>query len=125
MNNNFINIKNRKASHEYELIDKYISGIVLMGTEIKSIRNSQVNMSDSHCVFIEEELWLNKKELEKILTKVKLKGVTIVPLRLFINEKGIAKIEIAVARGKKLIDKRESLKEKDNKRDLDRIRKNF
>ena len=151
MNSDFINIKNRKASNEYELIDMYISGLVLNGTEIKSIKNSQVNMSDSHCVFIEEELWiknlhiseygnggytnhlpkrdrkllLNKNELEKIHTKVKLKGVTIVPLRLFINEKGIAKIEIAVAKGKKLFDKRESLKEKDNKRDLDRIRKNF
>ena len=151
MRTTFINIKNRKASHEYELIDKYISGLVLKGTEIKSIRNSQVNMSDSHCVFNQEELWiknlhiseywsggytnhlpkrdrkllLNKNELEKIHTKVKLKGVTIVPLRLFINEKGLAKIEIAVAKGKKLFDKRESLKEKDNKRDLDRIRKNF
>lgn len=151
MNKDFINIKNRKASHEYEFIDKYVAGVVLKGTEIKSIRNSQVNMSDSHCVFIEEELWiknlhiseygnggytnhepkrerkllLNKQELEKIHGKVKTKGVTIIPLRLFVNEKGRAKIEIAVAKGKKLFDKRESLKEKDNKRDLDRIRKNF
>ena len=151
MSKDFINIKNRKASHEYEFIDKYVTGVVLKGTEIKSIRNSQVNMSDSHCVFIEEELWiknlhiseygnggytnhepkrerkllLNKQELEKIHGKVKTKGVTIIPLRLFVNEKGRAKIEIAVAKGKKLFDKRESLKEKDNKRDLDRIRKNY
>ena len=151
MSKDFINIKNRKASQEYEFIDKYVAGVVLKGTEIKSIRNSQVNMSDSHCVFIEEELWiknlhiseygnggyanhepkrerkllLNKQELEKIHGKVKTKGVTIIPLRLFVNEKGRAKIEIAVAKGKKLFDKRESLKEKDNKRDLDRIRKNF
>ena len=151
MSKDFINIKNRKASHEYEFIDKYVAGVVLKGTEIKSIRNSQINMSDSHCVFILEELWiknlhiaeygnggytnhepkrerkllLNKQELEKIRGKVKIKGFTIIPLRLFVNEKGRAKIEIAVAKGKKLFDKRESLKEKDNKRDLDRIRKNF
>jgi SsrA-binding protein len=122
-----------------------------MGTEIKSIRNSQVTMSDAHCVFIEDELWiknlhiseysnggyvnhepkrerkllLNRQELEKINGKVTTKGMTIIPIRLFINDKGRAKVEIAVAKGKKLFDKRESLKEKDNKRDLDRIRKNF
>ena len=151
MSKDFINIKNRKASHEYEFIDKFVAGIVLMGTEIKSIRNSQVTMSDAHCVFIEDELWiknlhiseysnggyanhepkrerkllLNRQELEKINGKVTTKGMTIIPTRLFINDKGRAKVEIAVAKGKKLFDKRESLKEKDNKRDLDRIRKNF
>ena len=151
MSKDFINIKNRKASHEYEFIDKYVAGIALKGTEIKSIRNSQVNMSDSYCVFIEEELWiknlhiseyvnggyinhepkrerkllLKRTELEKIHGKVKTKGVTIIPLRLFVNEKGKAKVEIAVAKGKKIFDKRESLKEKDNKRNLDRIKKNF
>ena len=151
MSKDFINIKNRKASHEYEFIDKYVAGIMLKGTEIKSIRNSQVTMSDAHCVFIENELWiknlhiseygnggytnhepkrerkllLNKQELEKINGKVTTKGMTIIPTRLFINDKGRAKVEIAVAKGKKLFDKRESLKEKDNKRDLDRIRKNF
>ena len=84
-----------------------------------------MEMEDTLIIYLKEteKLLLNKNELEKIHTKVKLKGVTIVPLRLFINEKGIAKIEIAVAKGKKLFDKRESLKEKDNKRDLDRIRK--
>ena len=151
MSKDFINIKNRKASHEYEFIDKFVAGIMLKGTEIKSIRNSQVTMSDAHCVFIENELWiknlhiseygnggytnhvpkrerkllLNKQELEKINGKVTTKGMTIIPTRLFINDKGIAKLEIAVAKGKKLFDKRESLKDKDNKRDLDRIRKNF
>ena len=146
-----INIKNRKASHEYEFIDKFVAGVVLKGTEIKSIRNSQVSMSDAHCVFIENELWiknlhiseysnggyvnhepkrerkllLNRQELEKINGKVTTKGMTIIPTRLFVNDKGRAKLEIAVAKGKKLFDKRESLKDKDNKRDLDRIRKNF
>ena len=151
MSKDFINIKNRKTSHEYEFIDKYVAGIALKGTEIKSIRNSQVNMSDSYCVFIVEELWirnlhiseyinggyinhepkrerkllLKRTELEKIHGKVKTKGVTIIPLRLFVNEKGKAKVEIAVAKAKKIFDKRESLKEKDNKRKLDRIKKNF
>lgn len=151
MSKDFINIKNRKASHEYEFIDKFVAGVVLTGTEIKSIRNSQVTMSDAHCVFIKNELWiknlhiseysnggyvnhepkrerkllLNRQELEKINGKVTTKGMTIIPTRLFVNDKGRAKIEIAVAKGKKLFDKRESLKEKDNKRDLDRIRKNF
>jgi SsrA-binding protein len=151
MSKDFINIKNRKASHEYEFIDKFVAGVVLTGTEIKSIRNSQVTMSDAHCVFIENELWiknlhiseysnggyvnhepkrerkllLNRQELEKINGKVTTKGMTIIPTRLFVNDKGRAKVEIAVAKGKKLFDKRESLKDKDNKRDLDRIRKNF
>ncbi|MAO71103.1 MAG: SsrA-binding protein [Flavobacteriales bacterium] len=151
MSKDFINIKNRKASYEYEFIDKYVAGIALKGTEIKSIRNSQVNMSDSYCVFIVDELWirnlhiseyvnggyinhepkrerkllLKRTELEKIHGKVKTKGVTIIPLRLFVNEKGKAKVEIALAKGKKIFDKRESLKEKDNKRNLDRIKKNF
>ena len=151
MSKDFINIKNRKASHEYEFIDKFVAGIVLTGTEIKSIRNSQVTMSDAHCVFIENELWiknlhiseysnggyvnhepkrerkllLNRQELEKINGKVTTKGMTIIPTRLFVNDKGRAKLEIAVAKGKKLFDKRESIKDKDNKRDLDRIRKNF
>jgi SsrA-binding protein len=151
MSKDFINIKNRKASHEYEFIDKFVAGVVLTGTEIKSIRNSQVTMSDAHCVFIENELWiknlhiseysnggyvnhepkrerkllLNRQELEKINGKVTTKGMTIIPTRLFVNNKGRAKVEIAVAKGKKLFDKRESLKDKDNKRDLDRIRKNF
>lgn len=144
-----INIKNRKATFEYTILDKYTSGIMLLGTEIKSIRNNQVNISNAYCIFLEDELFikdmhiteynnasftnhepkrrrkllLNRKELDKILKKVKEKGNSIIPLRLFINEKGRAKIEIALARGKKLFDKRENIKEKDLKRDIERIKK--
>ena len=151
MSKSVINIKNKKASHEYEFMDKFVAGIVLRGTEIKSIRNNQISMSDAYCVFINNELWLknlhiseyqnagidnhepkrerklllNKKELEKIHGKVKTKGISVIPIRLFINQKGKAKIEISVAKGKKLFDKREDLKAKENKRDLDRIKKNF
>tara|TARA_B100000780_G_scaffold72072_1_gene48252 strand:- start:6117 stop:6572 length:456 start_codon:yes stop_codon:yes gene_type:complete len=142
-----VNIKNRKASYAFQLIDKYIAGIVLLGTEIKSLRNNQANISDAYCSFIENELWvnnlhideytnggysnhipkrarkllLNKQELMKMDSKVKSKGMSIIPIRLFINDKGKAKIEIALAKGKNLFDKRESIKQKDIKRDLDRI----
>ena len=141
-----VNIKNRKASYEYQFIDKYVAGIMLLGTEIKSIRNNQANLSDAHCVFVDDELFvrnlhiaeynsrgyanhtpkrerkllLNRQELNKMLGKVKEKGNTIVPIRLFINEKGKAKLEIALAKGKKIYDKRESIKAKDLKRDMDR-----
>jgi len=141
-----VNIKNRKASFEYQFIDKYVAGIMLLGTEIKSIRNNQANISDAHCVFIEDELFvknlhiaeysnggrsnhepkrerkllLNRQELRKMLVKVKQKGMSIIPIRLFINEKGKAKLEIALAKGKKIYDKRESIKEKDQKRDIAR-----
>ena len=146
-----ISIKNKIASREYEFINKFVAGIVLKGTEIKSIRNSQVSMADSYCAFINNELWiknlhiseyqqagisnhapkrerkllLNRIELEKIHKKVKTKGISIIPIKLFINEKGKAKLEIAIGKGKKLFDKRESLKEKDNKRKLERINKDF
>ena len=149
MSSNSINIKNRKASFSYQLIDKYNAGIVLLGTEIKSIRNNNANMSDAYCTFIDGELWLknlhineysnssqknhepkrsrklllNRIELNKIESKVKEKGMTIVPIRLFSNEKGKIKLEISLAKGKKLFDKRESIKEKDIKRDLDRLKK--
>ena len=145
-----INIKNRKASYSYQFIDKYVAGIVLVGTEIKSLRNNQANISDAYCTFVEEELWvnnlhideysnggysnhipkrsrkllLNRQELAKILSKVKTKGNAIIPIRLFINEKGKAKLEIALAKGKNLFDKRESIKQKDLKRDLDRLKSN-
>ena len=141
-----VNIKNRKASYEYQFIDKYVAGIMLLGTEIKSIRNNQANLSDAYCVFVDDELFvrnlhiaeynsagyanhrpkrerkllLNRQELNKILTKVKEKGNTVVPIRLFINEKGKAKLEIALAKGKKIYDKRESIKAKDLKRDMQR-----
>ena len=144
-----INIKNRKASYSYQLIDKYTAGIVLLGTEIKSIRNNQANISDAHCIYIDNEMWvknlhideysnsghknhepkrarkllLNKLELNKIEGKVKEKGMSIIPLRLFSNEKGKVKLEIALAKGKKTFDKRESIKEKDIKRDIQRLTK--
>ncbi len=147
-----VNIKNKRARFEYELIDQYTAGIVLTGTEIKSIRNSKASIAESFCEFnergelfainmyVEEyafgtrynhkprnarKLLLNKKELKKLEREVKNAGLTIVPLRLFINEKGFAKVQIALARGKKLFDKRETIKDRDNKRNLDRVKKNF
>lgn len=147
-----INIKNKKARFEYEILDKYTAGIVLTGTEIKSIRNSKASIAESFCEFNEQgelfvvnmyieeyiygthfnhkpraerKLLLKKRELKKLHKEVKNTGLTIVPLRLFINNKGYAKLEIALARGKKLYDKRESMKDRDNKRNLDRIKKNF
>lgn len=147
MSQKVINIKNKKASYEYDFNDKFVAGIMLKGTEIKSIRNNEANMSDSYCIFTDNELWLknlhisefkgagtenhdpkrprklllNRQELDKIHKKVKAKGMTIIPIRLFINEKGKAKIEITIAKGKKIFDKRESIKERDNKRKLDKI----
>jgi SsrA-binding protein len=145
-----INIQNKKARFLYEILDKYTAGIVLTGTEIKSIRNSKASIAESFCEFneqgelfvinmtIEEYLYgtyynhkpkaerkllLNKKELKKLYKEVQNTGLTIIPLKLFINEKGYAKLDIALAKGKKLYDKRESIKDRDNKRDLDRVKK--
>ena len=144
-----INIKNKKASFEYELINKFTAGISLKGTEIKSIRHNKANISDAYCIFIDNNLvvknlhiseypnggylnhepkrdrilLLNKQEIQKISGKVKEKGNSIIPIRLFINDKGKAKLEIALAKGKKIYDKRESIKEKDLKREMER-RKN-
>ncbi|MCO4821257.1 MAG: SsrA-binding protein SmpB [Flavobacteriaceae bacterium] len=147
-----VNIQNKKARFQYEILDKYTAGIVLSGTEIKSIRASKASIAESFCEFneqgelfvvnmtIEEYLYgtyynhrpkatrkllLNKKELKKLLKEVQNTGLTIIPLRLFINEKGYAKLVIALAKGKKLYDKRDTIKDRDNKRDLDRIKKNF
>ncbi|MDG2371381.1 MAG: SsrA-binding protein SmpB [Flavobacteriaceae bacterium] len=147
-----INIQNKRARFEYELLDKYDAGIVLTGTEIKSIRNSKASIADSFCEFndnnelfvinmsIEEydygtrynhtpkgrrKLLLNKNELKKLNKDVKNSGLTIIPVKLFVNEKGFAKIRIALARGKKLYDKRENIKDRDNKRKLEIIKKSF
>jgi len=147
-----INIQNKKARFEYEFLDQFTAGIVLTGTEIKSIRNSKASIAESFCEFnergelfavnmyIEEyafgtrfnhrprgsrKLLLNKRELNKLFKQVKNSGLTIVPLKLFINDKGFAKMLIALARGKKLYDKREALKDRDNKRNLDRVKKSF
>ena len=146
-----VNILNRKARFEYEILDKYTAGIVLAGSEIKSIRLGKASIAESFCEFhglelfaintnIEEyaysrnfshapkserKLLLNKKELKSLHKSVQNKGLAIIPLRLFTNEKGLAKLEIGLCRGKKNYDKRETLKERDTKRDLDRIKKAF
>ena len=146
---NAINIQNKRAKFEYTLIDKYVAGLQLSGTEIKSIRNNKANLSDSFCSFKENELFivgmhideyefgnyanhqpkrdrkllLNRQELDKIRKKLKDVGLAIVPLRLFINDKGWAKVEIAVAKGKKLHDKRNTIKDRDIQRDIDRTSK--
>ena len=149
---NNINIQNKRARYEYVILDQYNAGIVLTGTEIKSIRNSKASITESFCEFndnnelfvvnmsIDEynygtrynhkpkqsrKLLLNKKELTKLSKDVKNSGLTIVPLKLFINEKGFAKIRIALAKGKKLYDKREDIKDRDNKRNLERVKKSF
>ncbi len=146
-----VNILNKRAKFDYEIIDRYSAGIVLTGTEIKSIRLGKASIAESFCEFnngelfvinsnIEEYLYgnhynhrakserkllLNKKELRKLEKDSQNKGLTIIPLRLFTNEKGLAKLDIALCRGKKNYDKRETMKDRDTKRDLDRIKKNF
>ena len=146
-----INIKNKRATFDYVITDTYTAGIVLTGTEIKSIRLGKASLVDTYCMFIGEEMWvknmyvaeyfygsynnhtarrdrkllLERRELRKLKQSVKNPGFTIVPTRLFINEKGLAKLVIALARGKHEYDKRESIKERDDKREMDRIRRNF
>lgn len=146
---NNINIKNKKAFFEYEIIDKYVAGIQLQGTEIKSIREGRAGLVDSYCQFFSGELYvknmhiseykfgslnnheskrerkllLQKRELDKLERKLKESGLTLVPLRLFMTDRGLAKLEIALAKGKKTYDKRETLKRKDAKRDIDRAMK--
>ena len=144
---NTIVIKNKKASFDYEFIETFVAGIVLTGTEIKSIRLGKASLVDSYCVVIRNELWvknmyiaeyfygtynnhearkdrkllLNRKELRKIDHLSNNTGFTVIPTKLFINEKGLAKLVIVVAKGKKAYDKRQSLKEKDDKREMERI----
>ncbi len=144
---NNIQIKNKKASFDYELLETFVAGIVLTGTEIKSIRLGKASLVDTYCVLNRGELWvknmniseyfygtynnhesrrerkllLNKKELQKIERLSKDTGFTIIPTKLFINEKGLAKLVVAVAKGKKSYDKRQTLKEKDDKREMDRM----
>ena len=146
-----INILNRKAKFDYEIIETYTAGIVLSGTEIKSIRLGKANIADSFCEFhngelfaintqideylfgnqfnhkakSERKLLLNRRELKKLERALDTKGLTIVPLKLFTNEKGLAKLDIGLCRGKKTYDKRESLKSQDVQRDLDRIKKAY
>lgn len=144
-----VEIINRRARHEYEFIYTLEAGIMLQGTEIKSIRMGFLNLNDSYCLIVDGQLYLDKlhiseyshgtynnheprrrrkllvkgNELRKLHTKVKERGFTIVPYRVYINERGFAKVEIALAKGKKAYDKRESLKEKDVRRDMDRTMK--
>ena len=131
-----INIKNRRAAFDYELLDTYTAGIVLTGTEIKSIRLGKAGLSDTFCYFNiaeyfygtynnhstrrDRKLLLTRKELEKIQKLSKESGFSIVPTRLLINDRGLAKLVIAVAKGKKIYDKRESIKEREDKRQMDR-----
>jgi SsrA-binding protein len=151
MSDNRINIRNKRATFDYELIDRYVAGLQLVGTEIKSIRMGRASLVDSYCFFMTDELWirglniseyfygtynnhqpmrerkllLQRKELYKLQRKTKESGLTIVPIRLFINDRGLAKMEIALAKGKKQYDKRETLKSKDASRELDRIKKKY
>jgi SsrA-binding protein len=141
---NNITIKNRKASHEYFFLDTYIAGIQLIGVEIKSVRNGEVNLSEAYCVFQNGELYLknthispyenagfikvdplrdrklllNKNELRKLSEGISRKGLTIVPTKMFINDRGLCKVEVCLCQGKKIYDKRESLKEKDMKKNV-------
>ncbi len=143
---NPVKIKNKKASFEYFLLDKYIAGLVLTGTEIKSLRGGKASINEAYCTFEGDELFvrnmhiaeykygtynnhepkrdrkllLTRRELNKLQSKLNEKGLTLIPTFLFINDRGLAKIEIALAKGKKLYDKRETLKQKDTKRDMER-----
>ena len=142
-------IKNKRAYFEYSILDKYTAGIKLLGTEIKSIREGKANLNDAFCTFIDSQLYvrnlhiseysygsfynheakrdrvllLNNKELKKLQTRGEEKGLTIVPLALFISERGFAKLEIGLAQGKKTYDKRETMKERDTKIEMDRAMK--
>ena len=146
---NDINIKNKRASFDFEFLEKFTAGIMLVGTEIKALREGKASLVDAFCYIHNSEIWiknmniseyslgtyanhvprrerkllLNKKEIQKLERKTKESGLTIVPVRLFLNEKGLAKIIIALAKGKKEFDKRQSLREKDDKRQIDRMMK--
>jgi SsrA-binding protein len=141
-------IKNKRATFDYEIIERYTAGLQLFGTEIKSIRDGKASLTDTYCTFINDEMWvknmhiatyffgtynnhdvrrdrkllLNKKELNKLARATRETGLTIVPIRMFINDNGLAKLEIGLAKGKKNYDKRQSIKEKDAKREMDRHR---
>jgi SsrA-binding protein len=141
-----VEIKNRRASFEYSFLDTFTAGLVLTGTEIKSIRQGKANLTDSYCLFLQDELFvrnmhiskydegthfnhdplrdrkllMSKRELGKLQKELKNVGLTIIPTRLFISDKGYAKLNFALAKGKKTFDKRDDIKEKDVKRDMDR-----
>lgn len=145
-----INIRNKRATFDYEILEEWIAGIVLVGTEIKSIRLGKASLTDSYCYFQGDELWirginiaeydwgtvnnhtprrdrkllLNRKELTKLKRALQDKGLTVVGLRMFLNERGLAKVVIGLAKGRKAYDKREHLKESDAKREMDKAMKN-
>lgn len=142
-----INIKNRRATFDYEIIESFTAGIVLTGTEIKSIRQGKAGLTDTYCMVENNEMWmkgmyiaeysygsynnhathrdrkllLNRKEINKIAKASQQPGYSIIPLKLFIDERGLAKVEIAIAKGKKQYDKRQSIKEREDKRAMDRM----
>lgn len=144
-----VNITNKKASFNYFITETWEAGIVLTGTEIKAIREGKANLTDAYCIFKNTELWvknlhisayekggytnhspredrkllLHRYQLKRILAKLKEKGVTLIPIRLYIEERGFAKLELGLARGKKLYDKRESIKDAESKRELGRAMK--
>lgn len=144
-------IINRKVKHEYEILEDYVAGIVLQGSEVKSIRSGNVNLGEAYCYIKDGEVWminshistydsdkftnhdplrirkllLNKKEIRKINEKLQIQGITLIPLKMFINNKGLIKVLIGVCKGKHNYDKRNDIKDKDNKRELDRIMKSY
>lgn len=145
-----VNIRNKRATFDYEILEEYIAGVVLVGTEIKSLRLGKASLVDSYCYFERNELWirnvniaeytwgtcnnhipkrdrkllLNRKELNKLQRALQDRGLTVVGLRLFLNDRGLAKIAIGLARGRKSFDKREYIKENDAKREMDKAMKN-
>lgn len=146
-----VNIQNKRAKHEYLVVDKVMAGIVLTGTEIKSIRAGKASLVDTFCFTMDGEMWvknmyvapyelgsynnhaarrdrkllLNRKEIQNLQKDAAAPGYTIVPLRLFIDDKGLAKLDIALCKGKREYDKRATMRERDDKREMDRIRKSF
>ncbi|MBP7273375.1 MAG: SsrA-binding protein SmpB [Saprospiraceae bacterium] len=146
-----IEIVNRKAQHEFFFVSNYEAGVMLNGTEVKSVREGNANLNDAYCYFNRGELWLknmyikeyfqgtynnhvarrdrklllNRQELKKLERRVTEKGMSIIPFKLYFSERGFAKIEIALAQGKKAFDKRETIKERDTKRELDRVKKMY
>ncbi len=144
---NTVNIKNRRATFDYEIVETYTAGMVLTGTEIKSLRLGKAGLTDTYCIGINRELWvknmyiaeyafgsynnhtthrdrkllLTRRELNRLLKESEQPGYSVIPLRVFINERGLAKMVIAVARGKKMYDKRQSIKEREDKRNIDRL----
>lgn len=151
MSNQKVSIKNKRAFFEYQFILNFTAGIQLLGTEIKSLREGKANLTDAYCYLQNGELFvkgmhiaeysygsynnhepkrprkllLNRSELNKLAIKLKEKGLTVIPLHLYLNEKGLAKLEIALSKGKKIYDKREDMKKKDSQREIDRARKSY